>query len=118
MDTNQERPSGEMLIPCGPSTSVGNDPTEILFSSSKPFEPNRWLADGNTVQRRPGDLFLCWQRTRNGAYDWFHVGIVSEMHADHLAAIEGNTNEGGSPNGYKVCARTRGLAAKDYVTLG
>lgn len=66
---------------------------------------------------RGGDLFLCWRRTASGLLDYFHVGIVAEMHATDMATFEGNTNDEGSANGYEFVPRARGLEKKDYVRL-
>lgn len=66
---------------------------------------------------RGGDLFLCYKRTESGL-DYFHVGIVAEMHASDMATFEGNTNDEGSANGYEFVPRARGLEKKDYVLLG
>lgn len=66
---------------------------------------------------RGGDLFLCYREGKGGR-DYYHTGIVTVMHADSYASIEGNTNDDGSANGYEMIPRSRGLASKDYVLLG
>ena len=61
----------------------------------------------------PGSLFL----VRRTAADWVHVGIVVEALKDHMTTIEGNTNDGGSPEGYEVCRRIRGYEKKDFILV-
>jgi peptidoglycan hydrolase-like protein with peptidoglycan-binding domain len=52
---------------------------------------------------KPGDIFLL-QRT---PFDWHHTGIIISVGAETFETIEGNTNEGGSPNGNGVYRRVR-----------
>jgi hypothetical protein len=52
---------------------------------------------------KPGDIFLV-QKTSN---DWFHTGLVIDVHDSVFETIEGNTNEDGSHNGIGVFRRTR-----------
>jgi len=35
----------------------------------------------------------------------------------HITTIEGNTNDGGSPEGYEVCRRIRGYEKKDFILV-
>ena len=51
----------------------------------------------------PGDIFL----VRRTAIDWIHTGLVVGREGDNFLTIEGNTNEGGSRNGYAVLKRRR-----------
>jgi len=55
----------------------------------------------NTPQ--PGDVFLV-MRTKNDA---IHTGIVTEVKADTVKTIEGNTNREGAREGNGVWARER-----------
>lgn len=48
---------------------------------------------------------------------WAHIGIVESVQGDTMTTIEGNTNDSGSPDGYEVCRRTRGVLGKDYMTV-
>lgn len=53
----------------------------------------------------PGDVFLCW----SDAHGRFaHTGFVTET-----GTLEGNTNDGGSREGYGVFARKRAWKPKD-----
>ena len=54
----------------------------------------------------PGDLFLLWEPDLHPAR-YGHVGIVTEVGARDFGTIEGNTNPGGSRDGFGVCARRR-----------
>jgi peptidoglycan hydrolase-like protein with peptidoglycan-binding domain len=54
---------------------------------------------------------------RRSPTDWTHVGIVVAAVDEIIETIEGNTNEGGTREGYEVCRRIRNLKNKDFVTL-
>jgi hypothetical protein len=54
---------------------------------------------------------------RRSPTDWNHIGIVVAAVDEIIETIEGNTNEGGSREGYEVCRRIRNLKGKDFVTL-
>jgi len=58
--------------------------------------------------------FFVQRRTAN---DWNHTGIVIATGNAVIETIEGNTNEGGSREGYEVCRRIRGLGSKDFVRV-
>jgi hypothetical protein len=75
---------------------------------------HRLTRDPATV--RGGDLFLCF-RGSPSAPDYYHTGIVTAMHADHMETIEGNTNDDGSANGYELIPRTRSLTGKHFALL-
>lgn len=60
-----------------------------------------------------GSLFV----QRRSPDDWNHTGIVISTGPDLVETIEGNTNDGGSREGYEVCRRIRGLDAKDFVRI-
>ena len=50
--------------------------------------------------------------------DWTHAGFAFNFTSTTFQTIEGNTNDGGSTNGYEVCSRTRRLDGnKDFITL-
>lgn len=61
----------------------------------------------------PGSLFLL----RRVSNDWIHTGVVSEAGAGAYKTMEGNTNDGGSSNGFEAVARTRGYEKKDFVVI-
>lgn len=56
-----------------------------------------------TSTPQPGDVFLV-MRTKNDA---IHTGIVTEVKADTVKTIEGNTNREGAREGNGVWARER-----------
>lgn len=62
---------------------------------------------------RPGCLFL----VRRTANSWAHIGIVEAVQGDTFLAIEGNTNDSGSAEGFEVCRRTRSLDGRDYLIV-
>lgn len=64
-----------------------------------------------------GSLFLV--PSQKHASDWIHTGIITGLSGNgHVfETIEGNTNQGGSRNGFEACIRTRACAKVDVVTL-
>jgi peptidoglycan hydrolase-like protein with peptidoglycan-binding domain len=52
---------------------------------------------------KPGDIFLV-QKT---LFDWIHAGIIVSVNDGIFETIEGNSNDGGSNNGNRVCRRIR-----------
>jgi hypothetical protein len=65
----------------------------------------------NTPQ--PGDVFLV-MRTKNDA---IHTGIVTEVKADTVKTIEGNTNREGAREGNGVWARERQRAGLLFIRV-
>lgn len=67
-----------------------------------------WAATKAVIRTRPepGDLFLLWSDTLKR---FAHIGIVTKYDAgtDTFETIEGNTNGGGSREGFGVFARRR-----------
>ena len=77
------------------------------------------------------DVFLDWARRRNvlfstpqpgdiflrlvGRNDANHTGFVASVEGGAVGTIEGNTNPGGSRNGYGVFARERSASTLVYV---
>lgn len=92
-------------------TSVSCD---VLAEQAK--QKKVFLTEAKEIDRKlvtPGSLFLV-RRTTN---DWVHTGIVLKADKDIFLAIEGNTNDEGSREGYEVCKRTRGYDAKDFIIV-
>jgi len=80
------------------------------------FVAEREIASGAvTMDDLPRGSFFVQRRSAN---DWNHIGIVVAAVGEVIETIEGNTNEGGSREGYEVCRRIRNLKNKDFVTLG
>ena len=62
---------------------------------------------------QPGDIFIMDLGKGLG-----HTGLVERMEGDLLHTLEGNTNDDGSREGYKVCRRTRNKnEIKGYLRL-
>lgn len=81
------------------------DKTVIPTTGSCTFLLNWAKEQGKLVkQPRPGDVFLL---LRPGGKSAFHTGLVSSVGALTFGTIEGNSNPGGSPEGYEVVARVR-----------
>lgn len=64
-----------------------------------------------------GSIFLV--PSANNPADWIHTGIItgSSPTKDVFDTIEGNTNQGGSSNGFEACARIRACKKVDVVLL-
>lgn len=60
-----------------------------------------------------GQIFLI----RRTSTDWVHTGIVTKVHNDCFETIEGNTNDTGSREGYKVCKRIRSYKKVDFIDI-
>lgn len=69
--------------------------------------------DATADDLSPGDLFLL----RRTSTDWVHVGIIIEVGFENFKAIEGNTNNNGSREGYEVAIRSRSYAQMDFIKL-
>lgn len=64
-------------------------------------------------EARRGDLFLIWSPRLNR---FAHVGFVTGASAGgRIETIEGNTNEGGSRDGWGVFSRIRTLGPNDRI---
>jgi len=62
---------------------------------------------------KPGSLFL----NRKSENDWNHTGIVAKAESELFYTIEGNTNDTGESEGWKVCERIRGYGNKDFILI-
>lgn len=62
-------------------------------------------------QLLPGSFFL----VRKTANDWVHVGIVKKADPSTMDTVEGNTDSGGSANGFEATERVRNYAKKDFI---
>ena len=74
------------------------------------FVPNAKAASGQ-VTIPPGSFFL----VRATPTDWTHVGIVGAASGGSFVTYEGNTNNGGSRNGFEAISRVRNYAGKDFI---
>lgn len=85
--------------PCPRTASVM---TLVAWAAAKP---------GVLVQTPSvGDLFVLWNEKLNR---FAHVGIVTGLSTDGYDTIEGNTNDGGSRDGFGCFARRRALHPRD-----
>ena len=79
----------------------------------------KWARDNGKLVTapQPGDIFLCI----GGDTGHYHTGFVAAFpdQNDMFATIEGNSNDDGSANGYKVAARSPGRSRTscDFVRL-
>lgn len=90
----------------------GCDHLADLAKAAGRFLRPKSAADYSTI--RPGYLFL----VRRNDLHWSHVGIVAAVRdAETMDTIEGNTNDSGSPEGFEVCQRTRGIKDKDFLVI-
>lgn len=63
----------------------------------------------------PGSLFLV--PSSKSSSDWIHTGIVLEQSGTVVRTAEGNTNSGGSSNGFEATQRIRNATKLDFVLL-
>ncbi len=100
-------------LPLTPTFSC-DDLSRDAQNDGRFFGENEIIDGAVTLDDLPrGSLFV----QRRSPNDWNHVGIVVAAVKDVIETIEGNTNEGGSREGYEVCRRIRNLKSKDFVTL-
>lgn len=79
-----------------------------------------WMANKNKMLQRgadrmlvpPGSMFFV--RGHDPEIPYIHVGVVVEDGGDHLITLEGNTNDGGSSNGFNVSERSRVRSTMDF----
>ena len=83
----------------------------MVSASAQLSVPGRQGAE--TAAVKPGYLFLIPKTD----HAWQHIGIVESVEGDTFTGIEGNTNDGGSAEGYEVCRRTRTVMGKDYLIV-
>jgi hypothetical protein len=62
---------------------------------------------------KPGSLFL----ERGGPTGYLHCGIVRSHDGTTMETYAGNSNMGGSNNGYEALARTRGFTNMDFALV-
>jgi len=72
------------------------------------------LVRGTSSEAAPGCVFLV-PGARKG--DWIHTGIIIDLDAETFSTIEGNTNDAGSREGFKVCSRIRHRDRLDVVLI-
>jgi hypothetical protein len=106
-DTLREQPPVKYTFGCDELAGFGK--------AGNIFVPEKDVASGTTpgTSLPPGSIFL----VRKKPGDWVHTGIVTAFHDDHFETIEGNTNDGGSSEGFEACSRTRAYAKKDFIRL-
>lgn len=68
-------------------------------------------AASGQVSIPPGSFFL----VRASPTDYTHVGIVGAASHDTFVTYEGNTNNGGSRNGFEAISRVRNYTGKDFI---
>ncbi len=65
----------------------------------------------------PGDVVI-WQHLKNGKPHWTgHAGIVIGVSGNSFVAVEGNSNDNGSREGYKVVRKVRDLNSQSGFIL-
>lgn len=90
----------------------GKEP-KLFYSLGCEGTYNEAHKKGLTIDEpKEGCIFLL--RDSNGHH--MHAGIVEKVpNASAVITIEGNTNDGGSREGYKVCRRSRTINGMDFV---
>jgi len=69
----------------------------------------------NPRKVKPGDIFLLQKTT----HDWTHTGIITAIGEGIFETVEGNTNDGGSRNGYAAVKRIRNFTTSkmDFISI-
>lgn len=101
-----------------PMPIKGSVSCDILASQAKEaglFVKGTQIANGSVTWAGLGaaQVFLV-RRTSN---DWNHTGFSFDGAQTVFSTIEGNTDEGGSRNGFEVARRTRSVPRKDFIKL-
>jgi peptidoglycan hydrolase-like protein with peptidoglycan-binding domain len=96
--------------------SVSCDSLAAQAKTAGRFVSGQSLQDGTVTWSALGAC--CIFLVRRTSTDWTHTGFALQGSGETFATIEGNTNDDGSSNGYEVCARTRSVSGKDFITLG
>jgi len=99
----------DSAVPIAPSFSC--DSLAASAKQRKVFVTEAAAADHTKLT--PGSFFLL-RRTET---DWVHTGIVTNIAAETVRTIEGNTNDDGTREGYEVCQRIRGYGSKDFILI-
>lgn len=111
-----------------------DDPLAQLWQDYHEVSCDRLAADGKARQhflthaqalaaigQSPDALNIAIFLVRKTASDWTHTGIAMNTLVDHNAVrfdtTEGNTNDGGSNNGFEVATRIRAGRKYDFVRL-
>jgi len=81
-----------------------DDELKRLFSASAVQTYKNFKSADYQISMKPWyGALVVWQKHKDGKQDWRgHIGIVTKFNGDLFNSIEGNTNDGGSRNGYKV----------------
>jgi len=96
-------------IPLPIETSTSCDDIALSAQRNGLFKKGADIADKTEIP--PGSIFL----SIKSEGDWNHTGIVIAAENEIFHTIEGNTNYGGSRNGYAALKRFRGYGNKDFI---
>jgi hypothetical protein len=78
---------------------------------------NFFRKDYDMTSIKQGDIFLIHNRANIN--DYVHTGIVYETGPDYIITVEGNSNDDGNREGYKVCRQTRNpFNNMNFISLG
>jgi hypothetical protein len=76
-------------------------------------QSGRFRSKGTLAQIPAGSIFLV--RRPNASNDWVHTGIVLDHKNGTIITAEGNTDQGGSSNGFEATSRIRNAANVDII---
>jgi hypothetical protein len=99
---------------CFRQTSTPSYHIQFPVTASCSFFLN-WAKEKNRIVKKPlpGDIFLLVRP--NGAA--FHTGFVTAPGLLRFGTVEGNSNPGGSPEGFEVVKRSRSYRGVVFVRL-
>lgn len=86
--------------------STANPNTALIRTGGVLNQWNKVSADRKFSVPEPGDVFIIDEGHGLG-----HAGLVESVDGLNVHTIEGNTNEGGSREGYGVFRRTRAISS-------
>lgn len=91
-----------------------------LFNASAVMTYNLFYNSEFTTSSTPevGDVVI-WQYFKNGKLHWTgHAGIVIEVYGNSFKSVEGNSNDDGSREGYKVVIKERSFEPHGIILKG
>ena len=108
-----EQSAATLNIPLPIASSSSCDQLANEAKVAGKFVPESRVKSGAFPKRQivPGSFFL----VRKVPGDWVHVGMVTATSGDTFDTAEGNTDSGGSSNGFEASERTRGYKGKDFI---
>jgi hypothetical protein len=97
----EKNPFGEHTLSCDRLAEIARTSNRFLMGKNMHSAPDKPQA---------GHIFLLNHESRT--QDWIHTGFVFRSQDETFETLEGNTNDGGSREGYGVFKRTRSFSKR------